>query len=234
MYQPDRASRRHSAQILLQSNDQLHHRLPRIFSVHVPSRAVNDPSPHETALDEESLDRQQKPLMHNNHTFPPLSPSSRRAKHLSLPTYAHTMHAFTLNQLNDMANTGSHRRAASSPAVHIHQETQQRASTITSNHQPKTLPIPIPTTSASQMKHLTLDEAPYGPTNTPEFGSLALPRQAVLPPTSQDLVARGKELEERFEVMMSSGVGLQMQEGMSPQARDSANAAHRGVGVGSL
>lgn len=146
----------------------------------------------------------------------------------------HTMHAFTLNQLNDMANTGSHRRAASSPAVHIHQETQQRASTITSNHQPKTLPIPIPTTSASQMKHLTLDEAPYGPTNTPEFGSLALPRQAVLPPTSQDLVARGKELEERFEVMMSSGVGLQMQEGMSPQARDSANAAHRGVGVGSL
>ena len=184
----------------------------------------------------------------------------------SFPNYTKTMHAFTLNQLNHLNNTGSHNRAnanannkptaplkgsqLSPPSATPTPTTPKIQPVPTSNPTSPILPITSPlalklppsqsrtqylSRSLSLLNQMSLDEAPCGPSNTPEPGDLGglgrppLPRTPTSLSASEDesmdddidsrsegtlspmemspseMLAQGRELEARFQALIRMG-----------------------------
>ena len=146
------------------------------------------------------------------------------------------MHAFTLNQLNHMDNTGSHNPASLSQRSKAEQKTAQGPNSTHKSHIPAASPLPLklppahkgsqaPTRSLAMLNQLSLDEEPCGPSNTPEPAGVALaPAPTSMPlVTSAELLSQGRELEAKFNGLMA-GVGVDGESivGLKSEARDFA------------
>jgi hypothetical protein len=161
----------------------------------------------------------------------------------SVPNYTKTMHAFTLNQLNYIHNTGSQNQTHTKPTNNTASTTKRSTSTpnpilpITS---PLALKLP-PSQSRTQylsrslsvLNQMSLDEEPCGPSNTPEPGERHSPPPSILASQSAapdeggdvgedgdgdsetpmfsmsptEMLAQGRELEARFEALVTSRSG---------------------------
>jgi hypothetical protein len=104
----------------------------------------------------------------------------------TLPNYTRTMHAFTLNQLNHMHNTGSHNPASRREQREQQQQQQQQQNKTAEgpnnshkSHIPASSPLALklpPSQTGSKylsrslatLNQMSLDEEPCGPSNTPE------------------------------------------------------------------
>jgi hypothetical protein len=148
----------------------------------------------------------------------------------TLPNYTRTMHAFTLNQLNHMHNTGSHNPITRREQQQQQQQQQQNKTAEGPNnthksHIPASSPFALklpPSQTGSKylsrslatLNQMSLDEEPCGPSNTPEPAGVALaPAPTSMPgpllassSASSDVLAQERELEARFEELMA-GVG---------------------------
>jgi hypothetical protein len=100
----------------------------------------------------------------------------------SVPNYTKTMHAFTLNQLNYIHNTGcSHNQTHTKPATNNITSTAKRSTSTPNPFLPITSPLALKlplsqsrtqylSRSLSALNQMSLDEEPCGPSNTPEPG----------------------------------------------------------------
>lgn len=103
----------------------------------------------------------------------------------TLPSYNRTMHAFTLNQLNHMDNTGSHNPKSLKRRSSEQQQQAKTAQGPNSTHKahiPAASPLALkmspgskdPSCSLATLNQMSLDEEPCGPSNTPELAGVAL------------------------------------------------------------
>lgn len=134
------------------------------------------------------------------------------------------MHAFILNQLNHMNNTGSHNPKNNNKIPLL--PAPKAAATAHLSNNPTSMPVQLP---PAQTQPTSLrDEQPLGPSNTPEPAGNG-PSTAPIAPSSApaaglslsraEMLAQGRELEARFEELMMGGGGLKV--GMSEvQVRD--------------
>jgi hypothetical protein len=241
---------RRATQVPVSGTHQVHNRLPRLFSGHSPASKHDDDSAPEKALssedDEECLQRHStgspflasaartySRAMYAHTTSQIASPGTS-----ALPNYNRTMHAFTLNQLNHMDNTGSHNPAS------LKQRNEQRKSqpiktargpnNMHRSHMPAASPLALkmpPSQNGSQylsrslatLNQMSLDEEPCGPSNTPEPAGIALAPAPTSTPalSSVDLLAQGRELEAKFQELMA-GVSGDSIVGLKSEARDFA------------
>ena len=144
--------RRRSTQLPPSPYENVHHRLPRLFSGNVPgvrTDAEDDPSDEEDDEDDSSkencLGRVQSysKLMHAHTHAQMRSPSVS-----TLPSYTRTMHAFTLNQLDGMQKVT--KSATNSPQFGAGAKAAM-----------------MPRLLCTELSSLCLDEVP-NPSNTPE------------------------------------------------------------------
>ena len=162
----------------------------------------------------------------------------------TLPGYNRTMHAFTLNQLNHMDNTGSHNPASIRRRSEEQQQQQNKKSqpakiaqgpnSTHKAHIPAQSPIALkmpPAQNGSQdvtralvtLNHMSLDEKPRGPSNTPDpIGTALAPVPTSTPLLSSvELLGQGREWEAKFNGLMA-GVGGECIVGLKSDARDFA------------
>jgi hypothetical protein len=234
----------------------MHNRLPRLFSGHSPaSKHSDDSGPEEEPLssedDEECLQRHStgssflasaartySRAMYAHTTSQIASPATS-----TLPNYNRTMHAFTLNQLNHMDNTGSHNPASLKTRNESKQQQQKKSQPIKiaqgpnrmhRSHLPAASPLALkmpPSQNGSQylsrslatLNQMSLDEEPCGPSNTPEPAGTALAPALMSMPalSSADLLAQGRELEAKFQELMAAVNGDSIV-GLTSEARDFA------------
>ena len=146
--------RRRSSQISTASHEQIHRRLPHLFSGHDPG--VDTGKDHEDEDEDEDEDAEEsgpgflgrvnnyRRHMHAHTKHQLDSPATG-----TLPRYKKTMHAFTLNQLNH------HRNLSKSETSSPHLEVKRSM---------------LPSKMCNELSKLSLDELPHGPSNTPEKG----------------------------------------------------------------
>lgn len=151
----------------------------------------------------------------------------------TLPGYNRTMHAFTLNQLNHMDNTGSHNPERLRKQQNM--KTAQGPNSTHKAHIPAASPLALKlppaqngsqdgTRSLAALSQMSLDEEPCGPSNTPEPAVTALaPAPTSMPSVSSaELLSQGRELEAKFNGLMA-GVGVEnVVGGLKSEARDFA------------
>jgi hypothetical protein len=197
------------------ASTETHQRLPRLFSGYSPAatKSSNNSEPDDHSDNESPLssDSDSERLQRHSTGSSFLASAARtysRAMYAhttsqistpgttTLPNYTRTMHAFTLNQLNHMHNTGSH-----NPVTRREQQQQQRrekaAEGPNSTHKshipaPSPLALKLPPSqtgskylsrSLATLNQMSLDEEPCGPSNTPEPAGLALaPAPTSMPP----------------------------------------------------
>lgn len=192
---------RRSTQVPVSGTQQIHNRLPRLFSGHSPAaiKREDDSAPNEeeepisSDEDEECLQRHStcssflasaartySRAMYAHTTSQIASPGTS-----TLPSYNRTMHAFTLNQLNHMDNTGSHNPDSLRKRSDEQQKIAQGPNNTHKSHIPAASPLALklppaqngsqdPTRSLATLKQMSLDEEPCGPSNTPEPAGVAL------------------------------------------------------------
>lgn len=230
--------RRRTAQIPATGTHYIHDRLPRLFTGHSPAAtkysdgtAPEEPHSSDDEDNEENHD-EVNPQRHSTgssflaaaartysramyaHTTSQLPPPQETR---NLPNYNRNMHAFTLNQLNHMDNTGSHnpanlkKRDEQQQRREINQKTQPIAiasgpTSIHRSHLPTASP-PDLKPPPSTLKQMALDEEPCGPSNTPV--APAPISKSTMPSVSatSDPLAQARELEARFDELMA-GVGV--------------------------
>jgi hypothetical protein len=235
-----RHHRRRTTQI--PASSETHHRLPRPFSStgyspratgssndEEPEDHSDNESPLSSDNDSERLQRHSTSssflvsaantysrAMYANTTSQIPTPGTT-----TLPNYTRTMHAFTLNQLNHMHNTGSHnpltrreqqrqKKAAEGPN-NTHKSHIQASSPLAFKLPPSQTGLKYPSRSLATINQMSLDEEPCGPSNTPEPAGLALAPAPTSKPepslasssSSIDVLAHGRELEARFEELMA-------------------------------
>ena len=250
-----RHHRRRSTQVPVSGSHHIHDRLPRLFSGHSPASKYDDDSAREEPLssedDEECLQRHStgssflasaartySRAMYAHTTSQITSPGTS-----TLPNYNRIMHAFTLNQLNHMDNTGSHNPASlrKRSETQQHQQNKPQQTKITTgpnsmhkSHIPAASPLALKlppsqngskylSRSLSTLNQMSQDEEPCGPSNTPEPAGTAL---APAPTStsalsSADLLSQGRELEAKFQELMA-GVSGDSVVGSKSEARDFA------------
>ena len=246
-----RHHRRRSTQVPVSGPHNMHNRLPRLFSGHSPASKHSDDSGTEEPLssedDEECLQRHStgssflaaaartySRAMYAHTTSQIASPDTS-----TLPNYNRTMHAFTLNQLNHMDNTGSHNPASLKKRSEQQKKSQpvkiaQGPNSMHRSHIPAASPLALkmpPSQNGSQclsrslatLNQMSLDEDPCGPSNTPEPAAVALSPALTSTPSlsSADLLAQGRELEAKFQELMA-GVSGESVVGLKSEARDFA------------
>lgn len=245
-----RHHRRRSTQVPISgTNSYIHNRLPRLFSGHSPAaRKHEDASvPEEEEEEPLSSDSDEECLQRHSTGSSFLASAARtysRAMYAhttsqiaspdtgTLPGYNRTMHAFTLNQLNHMDNTGSHNPDS------LKKQQQKPAQGPNSTHKahiPVTSPLALKlppaqngsqdaTRSLAALSQMSLDEEPCGPSNTPEPAGVALASAPTSMPSlsSAELLSQGRELEATFNGLMA-GVGVEsVVGGLKSEARDFA------------
>lgn len=247
---PDHARhhRRRATQVPVSGTQQIHNRLPRLFSGHSPaaSKYEDDSAQEEEPLssdeDEECLQRHStgssflasaartySRAMYAHTTSQIASPGTS-----TLPSYNRTMHAFTLNQLNHIDNTGSHNPESLRKRSGEQQKITQGPNSVHKSHIPAASPLALklppaqngsqdPTRSLAMFKQMSLDEEPCGPSNTPEPGGVALAPAPTSTPSlsSAELLSQGRELEAKFNGLMAGIVGESVG-GLRSEARDFA------------
>ena len=145
------------------------------------------------------------------------------------------MHAFTLNQLNHMDNTGSHNPDTLRKRSGEQQKVAQGPNSEHKSHIPAASPLALklppaqngsqdPTRSLATLKQMSLDEEPCGPSNTPEPAGVALAPAPMLTPLlfSAELLSQGRELETKFNGLMAGAVGDSVVGEMRSEAIDFA------------
>ncbi|KAK3075105.1 hypothetical protein LTR53_001859 [Teratosphaeriaceae sp. CCFEE 6253] len=154
--------RRRSTQLPLSPYRETHHRLPRLFSGHVPGvgsmDAGGDDSSDDDDNDSETADeasRSREDFLGRAESYSKLMHAHTHAQLRSpsvstLPSYTRTMHAFTLNQLGLLDNVT--KSANSSPRLSVGSK-----------------PASMPRYVCVDVGRLSLDEVP-NPANTPEVG----------------------------------------------------------------
>lgn len=231
-----RHHRRRSTQVLTSGTHHIHDRLPRLFSGHSPAGIKHEdestPNKEEEPLssdeDEECLQRHStgssflasaartySRAMYAHTTSQIASPGTS-----TLPSYNRTMHAFTLNQLNHMDNTGSHNPDSLRKRSGEQQKMAEGPNSVHKAHIPAASPIALkmppaqnspqdPTRSLATLKQMSLDEEPCGPSNTPEPAGVALAPAPTSTPllSSAELLSQGRELEAKFTGLMAGAVG---------------------------
>ncbi|GAB7323691.1 hypothetical protein MBLNU13_g07164t1 [Cladosporium sp. NU13] len=244
-----RHHRRRSTQAPISGSQQIHNRLPRLFSGHGPAAIKNedDSAPEEEPLssdeDEECLQRQSTlssflasaARTYSRAMYAHTTSQIARPGTSTLPSYNRTMHAFTLNQLNHMDNTGSHNpdslRKHSSGQQSIARGPNSMHKSHISAAPPLALKLPPaqngsqdPTRSLAALKQMSLDEEPCGPSNTPEPAGAALAPAPTSAPSlsSAELLSQGRELEAKFNGSMSGVSGESVVGGLRSEARDFA------------
>lgn len=260
MSQNPHHQRRRTAQIPATGTHYIHDRLPRLFTGHSPAanRYSDGSAPEEShSSDDEDNENENEndqvhPQRHSTgssflaaaartysramyaHTTSQLS-SPQEAR--NLPNYNRNMHAFTLNQLNHMDNTGSHNPANLKKRDDQQQQQQHERSQQMQKTQPITIvPSPtsmhkshLPTASPpdlklppSTLKQLSLDEEPCGPSNTPVVPApISMPMSST--PAAANPLVQARELEARFDELMAGvNVDGQLCGGLESEVRDFA------------
>lgn len=253
MSQNPHHQRRRTAQIPATGTHYIHDRPPRLFTGHSPAatKYTDGSAPEEShsSDDEDNVDEndQDHPQRHSTgssflaaaartysramyaHTTSQLS-SPQEAR--NLPNYNRNMHAFTLNQLNHMDNTGSHNPANLKKRDEQQQEREQEtqktqpitiAPGLTSMHKSH-LPTASPPDlklQPSTLKQMALDEEPCGPSNTPVAPApISMPMSST--PAANPAV-QARELEARFdESMAGANVDGQLCGSLESEVRDFA------------
>lgn len=251
-----RHHRRRTTQIPAQGTHTIYDRLPRLFSGHSPAAnkysddaAQEEEEPLSSDEDEERLNRHStgssflasaartySRAMYAHTTSQISSPGTS-----TLPNYNRTMHAFTLNQLNHMHNTGSHnpaslkQRSEQQQTLPAKVTPSQGPNGTHKSHLPATSPLALklpPSQNGSQylsrslstLNQMSLDEEPCGPSNTPEPAGTALAPAPTSAPTlsSADLVEQEREIEAKFRELMKGVGGGEGIGGLGSEARDFA------------
>lgn len=246
-----RHHRRHSNQIPISASEYyIHNRLPRLFTGQSPAAskyeddsAAEEEEPVSPDEDEECLQRHSTgssflasvARTYSRAMYAHTSSQIARPGTSTLPSYNRTMHAFTLNQLNHIDNTGSHNPASLRKRSSEQQKTAQGPNSSHKSHIPPASPLPLklppahkgsqdPARSLVSLNQLSLDEEPRGPSNTPEPAGAALaPAPTSMPLlTSADLLSQGRELEAKFNGLMPGVGGESVVGGLRSEARDLA------------
>jgi hypothetical protein len=235
-----RHHRRRTTQI--PTSTETHQRLPRLFSGYSPAatKPSNNSEPEDNSDNEFPLSSEDDSERLQKHSTGSsfLASAARtysRAMYAhttsqiatpgttTLPNYTRTMHAFTLNQLNHMHNTGSHNPITRREQQQQQQQQQQNKTAEGPNnthksHIPASSPLALklpPSQTGSKylsrslatLNQMSLDEEPCGPSNTPEPAGVALaPAPTSMPgpllassSASSDVLAQERELGARFE-----------------------------------
>lgn len=215
-----RHHRRRSTQVLISGTQHIHNRLPRLFTGQSPAASRYE---DDSAVDEEeplSSDEDDECLQQHSTGSSFLASAARtysRAMYAhttsqitrpgtsTLPSYRRTMHAFTLNQLNHMDNTGSHNPASLGKCSSEQQKTAQGPNSMHKSHIPPASPLSLklppvhkgsqhPARSLAMLNQLSLNEEPCGPSNTPEpAGASRAPAPTSMPSlASAELLSQGR------------------------------------------
>lgn len=217
-----------------------HARLPHLFShlIPTPSPSPTDKSfpatgsptasltsnPTQYTIDQEAYSR----ALHA-HTASQLPSPASAPRTPTLPNYSRTMHAFTLNQLNTMDNTGSHREASRRASESAGSSSASAASKQAAFRRATLAAVPP---NLKPLRQLVQDERPVGPANTPEL-LLAVPVALGVAETdglmmaAEEMRAEERELVGRleawFEELRQVGGVQSGLEGTTSEVRDFAD-----------
>ena len=245
-----RHHRRRSTQVPISGTQQIHNSLPRLFSGHSPAAithkddsAPDEEDPLSSDEDEECLQRHRTgssflasaARTYSRAMYAHTTSQIARPGTSTLPTYNRTMHAFTLNQLNHMDNTGSHKPDSLRKRSREQHKIAQGPNSMHESHIPAASPLVLklphaqngsrdPTRSLATLKQMSLDEEPCRSSNTPGPAGVALAPAPTSTPTlsSAGLLSQGRKLEAKFHGLMAGVREEGVVGGLRSEARDFA------------